>query len=598
MSDDRSITAEIALEPGVNNERVLGDLLQADATLKSMQSAGDGGGDGGTGKIGKGARAASQGVRGLSGAVNLLGGEMPAAVSSVTAIIPLLPIMSTGINAVAGSITFLEAVFPPFLVVAAAAAAIVGAVTGSVSFYNDSVKENEERINAVKDATIAYNEALNSTSDEIESQLALNEELLATNLANQEATQDAIDALDEPSNIFFFIADQFDLVGDAGDDLADELKDLEAEEKNLITSTEGLTDAFDSAEVAANDAREALLENADQISEVREFEQEALAGSAEENARRAESIQNERAIIREQIALLENSGDTSKEVQDRIEELNGELGQLGQQSQFLSSAAVKAAEGLQALADAEGQLEAAAKQSAKAASAAASKTIDAQNRENKAIAKIRADERKAAKEAVKFVIEQEEELDDLRDDNRKAQLKAEKDFNKDIKQLVEEQSFIAAINRQDGFVEAEQERRDAAKEGLAKLQGEHEEERIENEIAAQEAKANRLKSIAEARSITAAARRNEIKLQNAANNDVIRLQRNRAEQEMSLHAQTTKSIISNMQAVVKFAAASKAQVNKILNAPSKGGRSSGRRNNGRDGLTFSDVLDVFDRVMS
>ncbi|KKN09769.1 hypothetical protein LCGC14_1043280 [marine sediment metagenome] len=604
MSDDRAITAEIALEPGVNNQQVLGDLLQSDALLKSMQATGAGGGDGGTGKIGKGARAASQGVRGLSASVNLLGGEMSATATSVTTIIPLLPIMSTGINAVAGSIGFLESVFPPFLIVAAAAAAIVGTVTAGVSLYNDSVKDTEERINAVRDATIAYNEALNQTSDEIENQLTLNDELLATNLANQKATQDAIDALNEPSSglggFIFGLADGLGLVGDAGDELADDLKDLEAEEKELTTSTEGLTDALQSAEVAANDARVALLEQVDQLGDTRKFEQEALTASAEQNAARAESIKNEQAIIREQIATLVDSGDTSQEVQARIEELNSELGQLGQQSQFLSTAAVKAAESQKILVDAEGELEAARDKSARAVQAATSKTIAARNKESQAIAKAAAADRKAAREAKEFEIEQQAELADLRQDNRDDQIKAEKKFGKDIDKLVEEQSFIAAINRQDAFVEEEQERRDAAKEGVAKLQVGLEEERIEREIADKEAKADRLKSIADASQITAAAVRNESKLRNAANNDIIRLQTNRAEQEISLHAQTTNVIISNLKAVAEFAIATKVQVDRALKGTTKG-RTSGGIATGKLPMSRSEVrsevLNTLDRVM-
>ena len=47
-------------------------------------------------------------------------------------------------------------------------------------------------------------------------------------------------------------------------------------------------------------------------------------------------------------------------------------------------------------------------------------------------------------------------------DNFDARIKAEKDFNKSISDLVKNQSFLAAIDRQDDFVDEEKERQQAA----------------------------------------------------------------------------------------------------------------------------------------
>lgn len=210
------------------------------------------------------------------------------------------------------------------------------------------------------------------------------------------------------------------------------------------------------------------------------------------------------------------------------------------------------------------EAEATAKQSAKAARDASKATSAAIADQRKVNMESVIADKKSSQEALEFAAEQEEELNDLRDDNRKAQIKAEKDFNKDIKQLVEEQSFIAAINRQDGFVEAEQERRDAAKEGIAELRVELEEERIVEQLAAEKEREDRLKGIQAASADVAKAQRNEAKLKRTAANDALKLQHTRAEQEIALQSQVNKVQIANLKSVVEFAIITKSQVDKAL----------------------------------
>ncbi|KKK80262.1 hypothetical protein LCGC14_2825270, partial [marine sediment metagenome] len=135
----------------------------------------------------------------------------------------------------------------------------------------------------------------------------------------------------------------------------------------------------------------------------------------------------------------------------------------------------------------------------------------------------------------------------------------------------------------------------------AKLEVELAEERIIEEIAAKEEREDRLKTIQVAAADVAKAQRNETKLKRTAANDVIRLQRSRAEQEIALQSQVNKNVISMLTSVVKFSADAANQVNTILSGAQRKaltGLGAGTANGANGGaVTRSDVLDILDRVM-
>jgi len=277
---------------------------------------------------------------------------------------------------------------------------------------------------------------------------------------------------------------------------------------------------------------------------------------------------------------------------------NLELDNLEEETGELSDAAKAAADAQQALSDAIKQLEATAKRSAKAARDATKATSAAIADQRKANMESVIAQKKAAQEFLEFELEQVEELADLRQDNRDAQLKAEKDFNKSIDDLVKNQSFLAAIDRQDDFVDQEQERRDAARESIADLRVEFAEERFEKQLAAEEAREDRLKAISEASADVAKAQRNETKLRRKAADDVIRLQRSRAEREIALQSQVNKNVVSMLTSVVKFSADAAKQVNTILSSAQRKALSGlGAGNGAGAAVTRSDVLDILDGVM-
>lgn len=538
--------------------------------------------------------AATQGIRVLSRSASALGVEMGAGADAVLTVATTIPPLILGLNGMTASIVAAEIATGPFLAAAVAIAAVMGIAAVAIDFFKGSSEEAAEAMQEQVAAQEAYNNALNSTSDSIENQIAANEELLETNqrnLENIEALAKTVSE-NEPSNIFWGLGDAFGWVGAEGDQLNEKLKELRAEEEELKLESEALAKALNSVEVAANDATQALLQESDILASIRKFEQEALASSAEENDKRAQAIVDESAIIRERIKLLEDSKNQTKEVADEIADLNSELGQLGQQSNILNSSAVAAAEAQRALAAAEIELEASAKAAASAAKAAASMTAAARAAESKAMAADSRADKKAAAERTKLGQEQAQEFGELQLDQHEARIKAEKDFNKSIEDLVENQSFLAAIDKQDDFVDTEQERRNAAKKELISLQMSLAEERIVREIAAQEANADREASIAEASANLRNAQREEIRLRRAADREALKLQRNRAEQESDLQAQVNKNTIAMIQSVVTFSANAASQVQRNLSQSATGGKK------GRKGKSItSSLAEMMNEVM-
>ncbi len=611
MSEDRSINADLNIRPGEDSAQAIAMLGEVDEGLKNIRrttqqstdeldifrqsliETGDanaalnlggspgggnvpGGGGADSNKLGKTSKAATQGVRTLTRSVNALGIEMSDGANAIAGVATVVPPLITGLNGMAVSAVATEIAMTPLIVIGALVAAAMVGLVFIIDGLKSSSNEAAEKMQAQVAAQEAYNDALNLTSNEIENQIAANEEARETNRRNLEVVNDLIIELDGAGDGFLGIGDALGIMGAEGDQLNERFKELTAEAKELAAETEALAEAYNSVEVAANDAREALLEEVDQLADIREFEQQALASSAEENAKRAQAIADESAIIREQIAVLEDSGDTSKEVQDKIAGLNSELGQLGQQSDVLSSSAVKAAESQKALAAAESELESAANEAAAKLAAAVSKTAAARANERKAIAAAGKASREAAAERIKFQKEQDKELTELQQDNNDARIQAEKDFNKSIEDLVANQSFLAAIDRQDDFVDSGQTRRDAARKDLINLQMDLAEERIVKEIAAQEEKADRAARVSEAVAERRNARREEIKLRRVADQEALKLRRNRAEQELELQGEINKNLIAMLQSVVGFSGDAAIQVQKLLSqagaANSKGGK--------------------------
>ena len=150
----------------------------------------------------------------------------------------------------------------------------------------------------------------------------------------------------------FKVVDGLIGVGDSAEVVADEYQKQQDKATELADEHAMLTEALNSVEVAANDARIALLDSVDSEAELSRFRNEALENTSEQNAELAKQIEQERAIVQKQIDTLKASGDTSQEVQDEIKNLTANLSELDSQTQVLSSSAVKASEAQKAQSEA------------------------------------------------------------------------------------------------------------------------------------------------------------------------------------------------------------------------------------------------------
>lgn len=461
-------------------------------------------------------------LKGLAGASSLVGGEAGAATGQLLNFTSVMPDMGDQISKLGQGMTLTTGLIGVGLVAAISAGAL------AFDAFNSEAEEMTKRINAAKDAQITYNEALDMTSASIEDQIKANEDQIKANERNSQSAQESIDSvfdeLGSGNAGFFEVQEVIDVFGGQLDDLSEKTT-------GLISDNEAYADSLDSVEVAANDASSALLDRVEQLGETRKFEQEALAGSAEDNQRRTESIANERKIIQEQIAEIERSGIASDESQARLEELNSELGALGRQSDILSSSAVKAAESQKTLAAAEEELKASAERSQKAIAAAVSRTNKARSQELKAAAEITEARTEARIDEQKLVSEQMGDLADEREDAHKKELKAEKDFQKTARALEKNQSFLQLIDAQDKNTEEVDERRDTHNDRLEDLQEDLIEEREMLALASAETIKDKRDSLAEVKNRTLEAARDEQRIRNDASREIGKILNNRFRNE-------------------------------------------------------------------
>jgi len=280
----------------------------------------------------------------------------------------------------------------------------------------------------------------------------------------------------------------FGLMGGALDKAGDKLtEETEKRDDNAAI----IAKATELLEADTQARSEQILAEVDQLGEMRKFEQQALAGSAEENAKRAQSIANDTAIVREQIAVLEASGDTSKAVQDRIAELNNKLEQLGQQSDILSSSAVKAAEAQKKQADASGELTVAAEKAAEAMQA----TRDAQSAQTASMREFILEAGQTDNEMLELQAEQKKKLVELHIKGIEAEEKIQRDWAKKKEDFAKNQKFLALFDESEKFSDEEQARKQARSKRAEELREELQMEREEKQAAAVATQADKMMQI-------------------------------------------------------------------------------------------------------
>ncbi len=114
----------------------------------------------------------------------------------------------------------------------------------------------------------------------------------------------------------------------------------EAEQRKLNEAIQEGAFADNEAAEAKRAATQATLQEADLAADSLRRQQQANEATVEQNEQRLKAIENEEAILREQLAVLEESGDTSEEVTQRIEALNKQLSVLGEEARFIKEDAL------------------------------------------------------------------------------------------------------------------------------------------------------------------------------------------------------------------------------------------------------------------
>lgn len=172
------------------------------------------------------------------------------------------------------------------------------------------------------------------------------------------------------------------------------LNDINESTTNIKTATdaaEGYQEALDDGVFAANTAADAektlaeartksILDQAASAGQLTAAQHKADDATGEQNQARLDAIDDEKAALDAQIAVLEASGDTSAAVTDQIEKLTGQLGSLGAEADYISTTALAASKARDAEKKATKDAEDAAKKAQAEAEQNAQKAADAQQK--------------------------------------------------------------------------------------------------------------------------------------------------------------------------------------------------------------------------
>lgn len=258
--------------------------------------------------------------------------------ASATAL--LTPVLGASAASVAGVL----AVAGPLVI-------IIGGLGLALKALGDQAAAESKAINAIVDAQrdVAQQIAEGLGSEEAKKQLdelnakrkaeadllAKNQQIYNENIENQGALTGVLKA-----------------TSGAEQALSDQIQKSKDLIEGYDTSTQALTQALDDGTLAANDAAEAekklaeertkaVLSAADVAGKELAAQQKALNATEEQNTKRLEAIDDEKAVIQAQIDVLTESGDTSEEVAKKIAALNGQLGSLGKESEFITKTALE-----------------------------------------------------------------------------------------------------------------------------------------------------------------------------------------------------------------------------------------------------------------
>ena len=253
------------------------------------------------------------------------------------------------------------AVAIPLVAITAVVIAVGAAVKGAVDEIQNNLARLEKELDARRSALEAAGsgtttEEARKKIDEYNRTIETQNKLLDENKGLQGQSFEQLQAAKNQSFGFLgdlaarvtvaFNASAVTKYGDQITESNEKLADAEAGAKEWQKALdEGAFAANDAAEAEARLAEErtkATLESAAAAGREVDARNRADKASFEQNQARLQAIEDEKESIAAQLAVLQSSGDTSEEVADQIAKLNGQLGALGKESDYISSTALAA----------------------------------------------------------------------------------------------------------------------------------------------------------------------------------------------------------------------------------------------------------------
>lgn len=235
---------------------------------------------------------------------------------------------------------------------AATFAAPIALVALALKALGDQAASEAEKINAIVDSqrSVGQDIARGLTSEEANKQI---EELNRLREDEIERVAKLKQNYQDNINSAGALTPALKLLSGAEEALNSQINTGTEDITTYETKIAALTLATQDGSLAANDAAEAekklaeerskaALNSADSAAKELQAQQKALNATEEQNKKRLETIEEEKAVAEKQIAVLEASGVTSEEVTAKIAALKDQLGLLGNESKFIKDTALEA----------------------------------------------------------------------------------------------------------------------------------------------------------------------------------------------------------------------------------------------------------------
>lgn len=224
------------------------------------------------------------------------------------------------------------------------------ALGAALKVFVDATSQNADEITALVDAQLDLNKRIAEGLTTAEARQEL-DELTETQKRNQDTLTDLKNQYAGAEQQAGALSGVMKVLSGDEEALATKIGDATKLVQNEQAQIDILTKALEDGSLAANDAAEAekklaeertaaVLDQAAAAGQEEAARRKALDATEEQNQKRLDSIEDERAAIEAQLGVLQSSGDTSEKVSDQIAKLNGQLSSLGKESSFIKDTAL------------------------------------------------------------------------------------------------------------------------------------------------------------------------------------------------------------------------------------------------------------------